>query len=222
MGQTNFTGPVNSGAGYKVNGVEVFNSSGQQVVSDGTDIVDNNGNEILEYGVVASAVNHVKVSNAATGAGAQLEAVGGDTNVNLELLPKGTGFVDVQGGLQVEAQSLTPNTDEGAASTIEDGTIHVDVGAVTNDADDFIVLPSLANVPVGHTIKIACNAGTAFEMRTPSTSNEKINTVDSDGTQEYLCTDTEMISITKVSDTDGWVATAQTALGAIATAVVPD
>jgi hypothetical protein len=102
------------------------------------------------------------------------------------------------------------------------GINSVNVGSVDTDANDFIVLPSLANVEVGHTIKIACNAGSNFEMRTPSTSGEKINTVVSDGTAEYLCTDTEMITITKVSDTDGWVATAQTALGAIATAVVPD
>lgn len=123
---------------------------------------------------------------------------------------------------QIVAQSVTPNTDSGTASTIKAGVRAVDVGAVTNDANDWVVLPSLADVTVGHTIKIACNAGGNFELRTPATSGEKINTVDCDGTQEYLCTDTEMLTVTKVSDTDGWVATAQTALGAIATAVVPD
>ena len=192
-------------------------------LSDGDSFLDNNSNEVVEFGVAASAVNQVKISNSATGNGPQLEATGGDTNINIELIPKGTGYVDIQnGGLQVVAQTVTPNNDSGTASTIEDGAIHVDVAAVTNDANDWIVLPSLANVPVGHTIKIACNAGTNFELRTPASSNEKINTVDCDGTQEYLCTDTEMLTITKVSDTDGWVATAQTALGAIATAVVPD
>ena len=125
-------------------------------------------------------------------------------------------------GFTHAAESVTPNNDSGAASTITAGVTAVDVQAVTNDANDWIVLPSLASVPVGHTIRIACNAGGNFEMRTPASSNEKINTVDSDGTQEYLCTDTEVITITKVSATDGWVATAQTALGAIATAVVPD
>lgn len=124
--------------------------------------------------------------------------------------------------LQVAAQSVTPNNDDGAGSTINAGVTAVDVGAVTNDANDWITLPALANVPVGHTIVIACNAGGAFELRTPTTSGEKINTVDCDGTNEYLCTDTEVIYVTKVSDTDGWVASARTALGAVATAVVPD
>jgi len=123
---------------------------------------------------------------------------------------------------QVLAQSVTPDDSVGTGNVIFAGKTAVDVGAVTNDANDFIVLPSLADVQVGHTIKIACNAGGNFELRTPASSGEKINTVDSDGTNEYLCTDTETVFVTKVSDTDGWVASALTALGAVATAVVPD
>lgn len=124
--------------------------------------------------------------------------------------------------IKITAQAVTPDSAQGAGNSIQAGKTSVDVGAVTTDANDFIVLPSLADVPVGHTIKISCNAGTNFELRTPASSNEKINTQDCDGTKEYLCTDTEVVTVTKVSDTDGWVATGQTALGAIATAVVPD
>ena len=120
------------------------------------------------------------------------------------------------------AQSVTPNNDSGAASTINAGVTAVDVQAVTNDANDWIVLPALADVPVGHEIRIACNAGGNFELRTPATSGEKINNVDADGTQEYLCTDTDTVRIWKLSDTDGWVAQSLTILGAVRTAVVPD
>lgn len=123
---------------------------------------------------------------------------------------------------KVAAQTVNPAADNGAGSTINAGVTNVNVGAVVNDTNDWITLPSLADVPVGHTINIACNAGGAFELRTPATSGEKINTVDCDGSNEYLCTDTELIKVTKVSDADGWVATALTALGAVATAVVPD
>lgn len=96
------------------------------------------------------------------------------------------------------------------------------VGAVTNDANDWITLPSLADVPNGHEIIILCSAGTNFEMRTPTSSNEKINNVDSDGTNEYLCTDTDVIRIIKVNNTAGWVAQSLTNLGAVRTAVIPD
>ena len=125
-------------------------------------------------------------------------------------------------GLNCVAQEVTPAADSGASSNINAGTVAVDVKAVTNDANDWIVLPSLADVQVGHQIKIACNAGTNFEMRTPATSGEKINTVDSDGTAEYLCVDAETIIVTKVSDTDGWAAIDIPALGGVGTATIPD
>lgn len=97
----------------------------------------------------------------------------------------------------------------------------VEVGTVVNDANDWIVLPPIADVPLGHTIVILCNAGGNFEMRTPASSNTKINDVDSDGSQEYLCTDTDIIYVTKRTTT-GWAAWSQTKLGAVRTAVVPD
>jgi hypothetical protein len=96
------------------------------------------------------------------------------------------------------------------------------VRAVTNDANDWITLPSLADVPNGHEIKIICSAGANFEMRTPTSSNEKINNVDADGTNEYLCTDTDVIRVIKRNNTDGWVAQSLTNLGAVRTAVIPD
>jgi hypothetical protein len=119
------------------------------------------------------------------------------------------------------ASSVTPDAVSGG--TIAAGFTGVDVQAVTNDANDWIVLPAIANVPVGHTIYIACNAGTNFELRTVAASNTKINTVDADGgAAEYLCTDTDLIRVTSMGATDGYVAQSITALGAVRTAVVPD
>jgi hypothetical protein len=95
------------------------------------------------------------------------------------------------------------------------------VGAVTNNANDFIILPSLADVPNGHEITILCSAGGGFEMRTPSASNEKINNEDCDGTKEYLCTDTEVLKVVKINNTIGWMAHAYSAIGAVVAAVIP-
>lgn len=118
--------------------------------------------------------------------------------------------------------AATPDDAEGAGNSIPAGVQAVAVGAVTNDANDFVVLPSLADVPVGFSLLILCNAGGNFELRTPADSDEKINTVNSDGTAEYLCTDTDTIRVHKVSDTDGWVAQSIEVDGAVRTAVVPD
>ena len=67
-----------------------------------------------------------------------------------------------------------------------------------------------------------CNAGGNFELRTPAGSAEEINSENCDGTKEYLCTDTQVLYVTKISNTIGWEANAYTAIGAVATAVVPD
>lgn len=57
---------------------------------------------------VASAVNEITSSNSATGNGVSLSATGGDTNVNINLVPKGSGKVDVQGGFMTsETASLS-------------------------------------------------------------------------------------------------------------------
>jgi hypothetical protein len=57
-------------------------------------IDDPNGNELIKFpSTVASAVNEITVSNAATGNPPKVEATGGDTNIGLNLISKGTGEV---------------------------------------------------------------------------------------------------------------------------------
>ena len=144
-----------------------------------------------------------------------------DTQVAYRAANKGTGatkWVFLPG----YPQTVNPAADSGAGSTILAETVLVAVGAEVNDTDDWITLPALASVDNGHEITILCNSGDAFELRTPASSGETINTVDCDGTQEYLCTDTETIKVTKVSTADGWTASAFALAGAGVVAVVPD
>lgn len=56
-----------------------------------TIVVDINGNETIEFGSVASAVDHVKLTNAATGGSPTVEAAGDDANIDLTVKSKGTG-----------------------------------------------------------------------------------------------------------------------------------
>jgi len=173
--------------------------SGKILVGDGTDIVS------------------VAVSGNAT-----LASSGALTVTGASGTFTGAGLITASAGLSSSATQRTPAADNGPNTFINAGFTAVDVLAVANDANDWINLPQLSSVPVGHTIRIACNAGTNFELRTPATSNEKINNVDSDETAEYLCTDTDTVVIWKLSNTDGWVAQSITNLGAVRTAVIPD
>lgn len=62
---------------------------------DTTVIVDTNGNEILTVSQVSSAVNYVNLKNSATGNGPEVQALGDNTNIDLILVPKGTGDVAI-------------------------------------------------------------------------------------------------------------------------------
>ena len=64
---------------------------------DAHGIRDENANEQLIFETTSSAVNHVDVTNAATGNGTQIGAVGDDTNISLKLRPKATGNIEVMG-----------------------------------------------------------------------------------------------------------------------------
>lgn len=60
-----------------------------------TDIRDTNGNEFFVLTSTASAVNEVTFANAATGNNPSFTASGGDTNIGINIVPKGTGAVNI-------------------------------------------------------------------------------------------------------------------------------
>lgn len=58
-------------------------------------LTDDNANEWIEQGSTASAVNQVKITNAAVGTSPIISASGDDTNIGLTLTPKGTGNISM-------------------------------------------------------------------------------------------------------------------------------
>jgi hypothetical protein len=65
-------------------------------ISTGSNIADANGNELIVFPTaVASAVNEITISNAATGNAPSISASGGNTNIDLTLNAKGTGSVRI-------------------------------------------------------------------------------------------------------------------------------
>jgi hypothetical protein len=65
------------------------------------EILDSNGNELLKFTTTASAVNELTLANAATGGKPALSATGGDTNIGIDILPKGTGVVNIDGAVVI-------------------------------------------------------------------------------------------------------------------------
>lgn len=126
-------------------------------------------------------------------------------------------------GITVEEIVCVPAASQGTGNSIPPGVAAVRLAANTTDVNDFTVLPSIASVPVGHTITICAGAANS-ELRTPSGSNETINNVDSDGTQEALLTAGNTYTVTKKTNAtaSNWILVGYTNLGAVQTAIVPD
>ena len=96
--------------------------------ADGGYVADANGNENLVWGTTTSAVNEFKIANAATGNGPTLTSQGGDSNVDINITPKGTGDV-------VLAGDTVKVGDSGAAATLTSngaGTLTVTTGGATD------------------------------------------------------------------------------------------
>jgi len=70
-------------------------------------IRDENGNEQLQFQTTSSAVNHFDITNAATGNNPSITAVGDDSNISINLIPKGTGEVQANGvGLATTGKAI--------------------------------------------------------------------------------------------------------------------
>ena len=64
----------------------------------GTSILDTNGNELFLLTATSSAVNEITYANAATGNNPTLTASGGDSNVGISLVTKGSGVIKAEDG----------------------------------------------------------------------------------------------------------------------------
>jgi len=86
-------------------------------------ILDENGNQQITFTTSGSAVNEFTIANAGTGNAPNISATGGDTNIDLNITPKGTGRATFngQGKIQSVAEKVTT---EATAAT---GTLNYDV-----------------------------------------------------------------------------------------------
>jgi len=94
----------------------------------GTSILDTNGNELALLTATSSAVNEFTIANSATGSGPTLSSTGGDSNIDINITPKGTGDV-------VLAGDTVKVGDSGAAATLTSngaGTLTVTTGGASD------------------------------------------------------------------------------------------
>ena len=101
-----------------------LDANGNDILIDGGNFIgDESGNEQIKFATTASAVNEISVTNAATTNPPAISATGGDTNIDLNLTPKGIGRVTLNGGSKIQ-QTAEKVTSEATAAT---GTVNYDV-----------------------------------------------------------------------------------------------
>ena len=144
---------------------------------DAHGIRDENANEQLIFETTSSAVNHVDVTNAATGNGPQIGAVGDDTNISLKLRPKATGNIEIMGAtnpgsiqLNCEANSHGIKLTGPAHSAGQSYELKFPTGNVT--ADRFLKVDSVSGsgaTGIGQLSFAEVSGGTSWQAVKTST-----------------------------------------------------
>jgi hypothetical protein len=81
-------------------------NSANILIDDAHFIADENGNEQIIFQTTSSAVNQFDFTNAATGSGPTISSTGGDSNINLNLTPKGSGVVMIDGNVGIDSGTI--------------------------------------------------------------------------------------------------------------------
>ncbi len=180
----------------------------------GTKIADTNGNELLLLTATGSAVNEFTLANASTGNGPTLSATG-ETNVGININPKGTGVLKSGSGavkiagkdtMWVPASAMYATTTNGAeAAQVETTALRPDMKVMdfADSADDHaqfsVAFPKSWNEG---TITYQC-------FWTPSTTNTGDCIF---GLQGVACGDSDTIDVafgTAVNVTDAGIGTVE-------------
>jgi len=123
-------------------------------------IADANENELIDFTATGSAVNHIGVTNAATGNPPQIASAGDDTNIDLTLAAKGTGDVNLTpgstGDVNIPAnKGITFASDGNEKIESDDTDLTVNSGGAINlTATSDVVVPANVGVTFGTGEKI--------------------------------------------------------------------
>jgi hypothetical protein len=144
----------------------------------GTAILDVNGNELLKINQASSAVNEITVANAATGNPPSFTATGNDTNIDISIVPKGTGIVrtsatynDIYGKLRAIPRSGSAKTgsytlalaDVGLMIEVQSGGSIIIPDTVFSAGDAVSIFNNTST-----SITVTCNITTAYIAGTDS------------------------------------------------------
>jgi len=113
--------------------------------------------DVIHFNSVASAVNHLDISNAATGGNPLISVEGDDSDVNLDLSGVGTGAVEFTSKIAYEPTNVT-----------SDGTVATNSHSLIICNKGSTLALTLANGTVPGEVKIFTNKGAGAAQITPT------------------------------------------------------
>ena len=136
-------------------GGDLDTNSANIKIDDAHGILDDDGNELIIFQKTGSAVNQFDITNNATGSNPIIEGTGGDTNIGIDLKPKGTGEIVI--GTGAASATLTTKGTHDLVLDTNDGTNSVSI-TITDGADGNINIAPNGNGVVqagGSAVKVA-------------------------------------------------------------------
>lgn len=97
-------GPIEATEGLKLT------ANKHTIYQTGSSVVDGNLNELIKFVSTASAVNEITITNSAVGTAPTLAPTGDDTNISLNITPKGTGSINIPSGNLSVTNGVTAST----------------------------------------------------------------------------------------------------------------
>ena len=156
----------------------------------GIEFHNDQGEEILKLLSVATGVNELVVRNAAAGAGPEVAATGGDTDISLELVPKGTGNVKaITGAFEENVETVTT----GSPTLLSYGATQMDSvgGAITGTLGSGSFVGQMKTI-----VMTDSSTSSTVSITNHETSDPEVATFDAVDEALVLCwTGTEWVTI---------------------------
>lgn len=179
-------------------------------------IADSSGNELIVFDSVASAVNELTVTNAATGDNPLISATGGDANISINFQSKGTGVYHFKATNQNSTRiNLFEDTDN--------GTDAVALTVPSSLAASYTVtLPAATDTLVGKATtdtltnkRITKRVGTTTSSATPTINTDNVDMYTLTAQAADITSFTTNLSGTPTDGQTLWIAITGTAARAI-------
>jgi len=211
-----------SKASFTGDGSTVTLPSGQTLTSPkiATALTDTSGNELIKVTATGSAINELTLANAAASGNPTISATGGDTNIGISILPKGSGKITLDNLILPAAdgtadQILTTNgsgqlsfvDNSGGTSWVavktSDFTAVAGEGYFVNTTGGAVAVTLPTSPSLGDEVTVVDYAGTADTNNI--TINRNSHKIQGDASNLTISTERAGFTLVYVDATQGWL-----------------